>query len=332
VKLLFTGSTGFVGRNLLLRLLKENRYDEIYLPLRSPKKLLEQLNGEGIAELPPQVKIIPAEAPDWKFTVPDVDHVVHGAALLSGISRDEYFQVNVEGTRRLFQILPKRARVVVLSSLAAVGPCPPGEVCRVETHPSSPVTWYGESKLAMEEMLAQEFSDRDYICLRPPMVLGARDSASLALFKMAKQVLRLKPGFRPKTYSYIAVNDLVSAILAALAGDWSALPQRSFFVGADVPVTDNDLIAESGRAMKRSGITIKIPHPLVWGISRVVDRVPAWRRAIPNLSVDRSREIWPSAWVVSTEPFKKAFGWKATQSFPSLIQETSDWYRKNKQL
>lgn len=332
MKLLFTGSTGFVGRNLLLRLLRETRYEEIFLPLRSPKKLLEQLKAEGIDSLPAHVKILPAEAPEWKFACPEVDHVVHGAALLSGTSRDEYFGVNVDGTRRLFQILPRSARVVVLSSLAAVGPCAAGQDCREESHPSNPVTWYGESKLAMEEMLAKEFSDRNYLVLRPPMVLGARDSASLALFKMAKQVVRFKPGFRPKRYSYVAVSDLVSAILAALDGDWSSLPQRAFFVSADVPVTDADLIAESARAMKRGGMTVKIPHPLIWGVSRVVDRVPAWRKAIPNLSKDRAREIWPDAWVISAAPFKKTFRWKPEQTFPELIQETGDWYQKTKQI
>jgi len=332
MKLLLTGSTGFVGRNLLLRLIEDERYEEIYLPLRSPEKLRAQLHAEGIEKLPRNLHLIQAEAPQWDMTVPEVDHVVHGAALLSGISRAEYFQVNLDGTRRLFERLPAKAKVVVLSSMAAVGPCLDGVDCRNESHPSAPVTWYGESKLAMEEMLAKEFGDRSYLCLRPPMVLGARDSASLALFKMARQPIRFKPGFRLKQYSYIAVSDLVTAILAALARDWTGLSQRSFFVGADDTVTDAQLIAESAKVMKRMGMTVVIPQSIIWAVSRVVDRVPAWRRSVPNLSADRAREIWPNRWVVSPEPFKKAFGWGPAQSFSDLVKETGEWYRSTHQL
>ncbi len=333
MRLLLTGSTGFVGRNLLLRLLQAKKYDEIWLPVRSPEKLREQLVGEGYLDLPSSVKVVKTEAPDWDLSqIPSVEDVVHAAATLSGTNREEYFKVNKDGTRRLLEQLPRSARILILSSLAAAGPCPRGVQQREESHESFPVTWYGESKLAMEEMLAKDFADRPYLCLRPPMVLGPRDQASLPLFKMAKQPLRFKPGFRIKRYSYIAVGDLVSAILSALKKDWSALPQRIFFVGSDEPVTDADLINESARALNKTGLTLSIPHPIIWGVSRVVDQVPAWRKAIPNLSADRAREIWPQSWVASAEPFKKNFDWTPTQNFSDLLKETGDWYRASRQL
>src|SRR5688572_8498260 len=101
MKLLLTGATGFVGRNLLLRAI--DLYEEIYVPVRSREKLLAQLKDEGFAGLPSNVKPILTEAPSWKFDgVPPVQHVVHSAGLISGVSRDDYFRTNTEGTRTLF--------------------------------------------------------------------------------------------------------------------------------------------------------------------------------------------------------------------------------------
>ena len=50
MELLITGSTGFVGRNLLLRVSQDARWRRIVLPVRDPAKLRAQLEGEGIVE------------------------------------------------------------------------------------------------------------------------------------------------------------------------------------------------------------------------------------------------------------------------------------------
>ena len=48
MKLLITGSTGFVGRNLLLHALRDPYWSEIILPVRNREKLHQQLQAEGI--------------------------------------------------------------------------------------------------------------------------------------------------------------------------------------------------------------------------------------------------------------------------------------------
>lgn len=330
MKLLLTGATGFVGRNLLLRILREQRYEEIFAPVRSLEKLAGQFAADGFSGIPATVKPILTEAPRWDFSdLPSVEHVVHSAGLLSGNSLEDYFQTNTEGTRSLFRQLQERARVVVLSSLAAAGPCGNDEQCKLERGDPRPVTWYGQSKLAMEEMLGREFAERDYVCLRPPMVLGPRDSATLPLFKMARGPVRFKPGFRLKQYSFIAVNDLVSAILAALD---KRSAEKLYYVASDETISDRDLIEYAAQAMAKKGLLLPIPQPLIWSISRMVDAVPAWRRAIPNLTADRAREIWPDRWVVSADRFKADFGWRPSQDLRTVLRETGEWYQRTGQL
>jgi len=339
VKLLLTGVTGFVGRNLLLKVLEEATYERIYVPVRSVEKFRAQLQGDGFEEIPSRVEPVVLSAPDWNFSeLPVVDHVIHSAGTIFASSRAEYFKTNVDGTLNLLRSLKlaPSSRTVILSSQAAAGPCANGGP-RNETHTEAPVTWYGESKLEMERQVTAEFhgqlAEKPYLFLRPPMIFGPRDQATLPLFKMARFPLRVKPGGRPKFFSYLAVSDLVNAILVTLkAPSWGGLAGRAFFVASQEPVTDEQLISLCGAAQNRSGYLVKIPHKLLWGVSQVVERVPQWRSGIPNLTADRVREIWPERWVVSTENFAQGFQWKANEELTKTIQLTRDWYVKTGKL
>jgi len=335
MKLLLTGSTGFVGRNLLLELLKRKTYEKIYLPVRSESKLKEQLNKEGFSDFPKEVAPLIMEAPNWDFgQLKDIDHVVHSAGVLSGNSLEDYSKTNTEGTLKLMRTLSSPKKVVILSSQAASGPCAEAQVCKTESDPDRPVTWYGTSKLEMENEVQREFADKGYVFLRPPMILGPRDSATLPLFKMAGGFVQVKPGFKTKEYSFVAVQDLVQAILRVLdnSTDLSNLKQRKFFVASDKIITDTELITTAAEIMNRPARLLKIPQPMIWGISQVVGNIPALSKAIPNLSKDRAREIWPDKWVVSPKRFEAAFEWEAKTPLKTTLKETFEWYVKSGQL
>lgn len=331
MNLLLTGATGFVGRNLLLKILKEKKYQTVYLPVRSEQKLKEQLRGEGIHEIPKEVKVLTMEAPHWDFKqIKDVDHVVHGAGVLSGSCLADYSKTNTEGSLTLMRTLPGASKIVILSSQAASGPCGANQTIKNEGDPDSPVTWYGASKLEMENKIENEFPDKGILFLRPPMILGPRDSATLPLFKMAGGLVQFKPGFQTKRYSFIAVQDLVNAIGRVLesAIDLKKLKQKKYFVASENAITDIDLITTATQVMNRKSRLLKIPQPVIWGISQVVGNIPALSRAIPNLSKDRAREIWPDKWVVSANHFENTFGWKAAVDLQSSLSETCEWYKK----
>jgi len=335
MKLLLTGSTGFVGRNLLLELLQQKKYETIYLPVRSESKLKDQLQKEGISELPREVNLLKMEAPHWDFSeLKEVDHVVHSAGVLSGNSLEDYSQTNTEGTLRLMRTLKSPSKIVVLSSQAASGPCADNQKCKTEADPDSPVTWYGTSKLEMENQVEKEFSGQRFVFLRPTMILGPRDSATLPLFKMAGGAIQFKPGFQTKYYSFVAVQDLVHAILRVLENpvDLRTLNQRKFFVASDKVISDTELITTAVEVMNRPARLLKIPQPVIWGISQVVGNVPALSKAIPNLSKDRAKEIWPDKWVVSARSFEETFDWKATTKLKSSLTETFEWYKRTGQL
>lgn len=321
MNLLLTGATGFVGRNALLAAL--GRYETIWAPVRQEKKLREQLAGEGLT--PEQIaRVVPlsAKPAEWPSIAPD--HAVLGAGLLFARERDEYFRTNVAWMLDLLAALPAAAKTVILSSQAAGGPTPPSQPARSEADADAPVTWYGESKREMERRVRDKYPDRAITILRPPMVLGPRDLATLPLFRMARGAVRIKPGWRTKTYSFIAVEDLVEAIFVALA----AGTPGTHYVAAGEIITDWELIAGAAEASKARGFTAPLPMPAVRLLAACVDAIPPLREAIPSLTKDRANDIWPDRWVVDGAAFSTATGWRARRGLGETLRATREHYVK----
>jgi nucleoside-diphosphate-sugar epimerase len=215
--------------------------------------------------------------------------------------------------------------MIVLSSLAAGGPTPADSSHRTMNHQDNPVSFYGASKLTMERELRNRLGRR-LLILRPPMVLGPRDAATLPLFKMAAGPIRIKPGFAPKHYSWIDVGDLCDAILAVAMvapADWEK--HGPFYLGSEQLITDSELIATAAEVIDARGITLSVPQVAIQLASLVIDAVPAWRAAAPSLGRDRVREILPSRWVAEGTPFAEHFGWSHRRTLAETLAETAAW-------
>lgn len=317
--LLVTGATGFVGRNLLIRAAREGA--PIFAPVRNREKLARCMGEDGVPE--ESVTALPADPSGWNAHRPS--RAVLGAGVLFARSRDEYFDTNVGWTLSVLRALPQDCQIVVLSSQSAGGPSPGGRAARSESDPDAPLTWYGESKLELERAIAREFPGRPITVLRPPMILGARDTATAPLFKMARGPVRTKPGLRRKEFSFLAVEDVVAAIYAAFG-----LGERGpFYIGSDRPISDYDLIASAARATGGKGVTLPVPLPVVRLMAAVVDAIPSLRASTPSLTRDRAREVWPDRWVVDSSAFRQLAGWAPSVSLDEAIR--SAWEHLKKQ-
>ena len=329
MELLLTGSTGFVGRNLLLKLIAEERWGRIILPVRDPEKLRNQLHeelGEGIED-DDRLHIFRVDGDAWKLPSsvrPDL--VIHAAGRLFGRERAGYFQTNVEGSLALAAQLPESARVLVLSSLAAGGPTPSGAHSRTPDHEDAPVSFYWASKLAMERELKAMLGAR-LLVLRPPIVLGPRDAATVPLFQMVKGPLRMKPGLRPKHYSWIAIDDLCLAILAASVAEWHGKQNghQSFYLEGTGTITDTQLLMTAAEALGRRGVTFPVPQALIRLASLAIDTVPSWRESVPSLGRDRVKEILPERWVADGRTFADQFDWLPRRGLAETLRETAEW-------
>jgi len=318
--ILITGATGFVGRTLLIRAVESGR--RVWAPVRDEEKLHRQVAREGLDAR--MVTALPAEPKHWPGDVIP-DQAVLSAGVLFARNRQEYFETNVDWTLRVLSHLPADCKTVVLSSQSAGGPTPANLAKRTEATPDAPLTWYGESKLALERAVPHE---RNVTILRPPMILGARDTATLPLFKMARGLVRPKPGLRPKFFSYLGVDDVVGAIFAAM----DVSERGPFYIAADEPVSDLELIAKAARVAGARGVSLRIPQVFVRLLSAVVDAVPAMREATPSLTRDRAREIWADRWVVDAAKFRNVSTWRPSVPLEKALADAFAHYRESGQL
>lgn len=316
--LLLTGATGFVGRNIVLS--EAARGTSLYVPVRDAEKLRSQLQSEG---LDPGIAVpLPVEPAQWPRL--EIDRAILCAGVLFARSPAEYFTTNVDWTMRILDALPQDCETIILSSQAAGGPTPKGVSARTESHTDTPLTWYGRSKLTLEERVKERYAARRLHILRPPMVLGARDTATLPLFKMAAGLLRVKPGLRPKQYSFIAVDDLVAGIDAT----WGISTGSPLYISAARPITDTELIHSAASSMGGRGITLPVPQIVIKILSMFVDAVPSLRATAPSLTRDRVRDIWPDRWVVDSAAFRTASGWTCRVELPAAITSAREHYTR----
>jgi nucleoside-diphosphate-sugar epimerase len=327
MRLLITGATGFIGRTLVLRALRDERIAEVIAPVRSEDKLRTQLDREGISEAS-KLTILEAEAPHWDFRhIGPVDRVVHCAGVLFGRTRDEYFRVNVDGTMRLLESVPGKPDAIVLSSQSAGGPTPEGHHAKKLDHPDRPISWYGESKLHMERVV-REAGHRGIFFLRAPMVLGPGDQATLPLFRMVRGKIWTKPGRELKHFSWVSSDDLADAIDAWFERGSDDLPVAH--VTSPGTITDADLMLTAGKVSGRQGKLVSIPQILLKPVAFASKFIPAIGKSVPSLTADRAREIWPNRWVIDPEPFHQATGWRGQATLEDTLARTLAWFQREK--
>lgn len=328
--LLITGATGFVGRNLLLEALKDGSWSQIILPVRNKEKLLKQLEEEKIDLSLKRLHICEVEKNNWQLPSslqPDI--AIHCAGLTFSQERAPYFESNVKGALNLFKKLPLTTRLLILSSQAAGGPTPKDAKAHSRKNADNPISWYGESKLAMEKKLLAFDSSR-LLILRPAMILGARDTATIPLFKMARTFLRMKPGFFTKEYSWIDVDDLCQAILIVAKASWSSLPYHQYALSNSTTITDRELLKTASKAVNASGITIPLPHLLIQLLSSLVYKIPSLHQPLQSLGRDRVKEILPQRWLVDGSEFERDFQWHATTTLGVSLQQAASWLEQKK--
>ncbi len=138
--ILVTGGTGFIGQDLVRRLLSEGR--SVRLLARNPAPA---------RKLFPRASVLKGDLLDpdsLKKACSSVDAVIHLAGLVSySLPREELFRANFQGTRNLLQASRKASRFLFASTVAVYGDCSDKAT---EGTPPDPLTSYAESKLAAE--------------------------------------------------------------------------------------------------------------------------------------------------------------------------------------
>jgi ADP-L-glycero-D-manno-heptose 6-epimerase len=245
MRVLVTGGTGFIGSNLVIRLLQDGH--EVLITGCDAEQKIPGFRGKI---LQPGLLGI-----DWE-AIGKIDLLFHQAAINDTTLLDEreMLRANVDASEELFRRAVQGGcrRIVFASSTAVYGNAP---APYKEDGPLAPLNPYARSKLLLEQCATQITRQHPAVIvvgLRYCNVYGPRENhkgprASM-IFQMAQQMRRGNPrlfqyGEQKRDYIYIA--DVVRANLLAAEASESCVVNCGFGTATSF----NDLVAELNRAM-----------------------------------------------------------------------------------
>jgi nucleoside-diphosphate-sugar epimerase len=271
----------------------------------------------------------PAAADALARAVDGCDTVFHVAGVVRAASRAAYERVNAEGARRVAHAAARAGvrRLLLVSSQAAAGPTAT-ERPRDESDADSPVTTYGESKLAGERAVAEATrgTPTEVVIVRPPAVYGPRDRAFLVLFRsVAMGFLPLHSGARRQRFSLVHVRDLARGI--ALAAERAPAGTVYFLTdgGQHAPLEVADAIAA---AVGRRPLRLFIPQAALLALAWASEMAEKVSGRAGFLSRERVAQWTAPRWTISDARARREIGYEPTWDVVSGAKETAAWYRQ----
>jgi nucleoside-diphosphate-sugar epimerase len=234
---LITGSTGFVGQNLLQYISDSC-----------------QVHTISRAEL----QTISAEA----FN--SIDTIIHLAGKAHDLKKaskpEEYYEVNFKLTCKLYDAFLKSSakKFVFVSSVKAAADSVPGIL--TEDDKPSPQTKYGKSKLMAEEYIqAQPLPDgKSYYILRPCMIHGPGNKGNLnLLYKFVKKGIPYPLAGFDNRRSFLSVENLCFVLKELI--DRTEILKGIYQVADDEPLSTSQVVT-----LLANAIGVK---PKLWKIS-----------------------------------------------------------------
>jgi nucleoside-diphosphate-sugar epimerase len=317
VKILVTGGTGFIGSHLIERLHAEGHAVRALARSTSKADFVARLGADPVhGDLDDQQALNAAAH--------EQDLIFHVAGLVKARNEQEFFRVNRDGTRKLLAAAASgKSRFVFVSSLAAAGPAAPGER-RLTDDPPEPVTAYGRSKLAGEQVVRE--SDLPWTIVRPPMVYGPRETELLQAFKLVRRGVAPVFGAGKQELSAIYITDLIDA-LARVSTSEIAIGRTycachpEIFTNLDLALGIARVMGHDARIVRLPGALARVLLTLTGALARIAGRTTTLNR-------DKANEFLAAAWTGDPAPLERDTGWKATRDLASGLAATAAWYRK----
>ncbi|WP_101542621.1 NAD-dependent epimerase/dehydratase family protein [Bacteroides cutis] len=317
IKILLTGSSGFIGTNITLAF--KERYNILCIDQQPPKNKL--LNEFWV-----KVDITDFNALKTVVLSFNPDYIIHLAARtdLDGSFLNDY-SANILGVENLMRILPlltNLKKIIITSSML---------VCRVGYYPKnqfdySPSTLYGKSKVKTEEIVWNNKPHCDWAIIRPTSIWGPWFGIPYRSFfdrVIAHQYFHIGKKGCTKTYGYIG-NSIyqIEQILFSNTQDES---KKVFYIGDNPPTNieewANEIANELGYKIKR------MPWCLLrlaaWGgdlLKLVGVSFPMTSFRLKNMTKNNIIDLTNTYDIAPNPPYSRAEG----------IHKTLEWIRSKK--
>lgn len=307
-KVCVTGAGGFLGKHLLPLLIENGA--EVTALVRRPDSQLSSGARRVIGDC--------RNREQMRSILKDQEIIIHLAATLFAAHWQDYLAANTEAARNIASESCHAERIVLVSSLAAAGPCAtsPG---RKETEAAAPVSAYGWSKL-LAEQTAKAIAGEKVVILRPPILYGPHDKGLLPLFKSAKLGIGIAPNSFPVSLLY--ASDAAKACLLACKPNANGI----YHLGDGNIYQMADICETMAKVQGRKTVHILHPPQFLmrltaqiapignWLVSRILASMGRSGLSVPSWNPDKYLESIQEGWLADTSricnelAFKPAFG------------------------
>ncbi|PCE67648.1 SDR family oxidoreductase [Salinivibrio sp. YCSC6] len=322
MKLLITGSSGFVGKTVCGLATKQGH---TVCNVMRKKSDLTQINQKCKQDSTFWVDSINADT-NWVGAFDGVDCVVHCAARVHHMHENPadvlaaYRSINTEGTRHLAQQAAAGGvkRFVFISSIKVNGESTsPDQPFYAEDKPN-PQDPYGISKYEAEQALFEiaRQTGLEVVIVRPPLVYGPGVKANfLTMIKWIERRLPLPLGAIHNKRSMIYVDNLAELIMTCCVHP-SAVG-KVFLASDNEDVSVTRLLQTVAHAMGRRPCLLPIPTWILIYVAKGINRSEVSQRLCGSLQVDINKTM-------------SQLNWRPTYTFEQGINKTVSDYLATK--
>lgn len=247
-----TGSTGFVGTNLLRFLADYAGVLQLEgLNLRDQSDVVKR--SEGLAFV----------------------HLAGKAHDIRKVSKpEEYYKVNYELTKSLYDtfLQSSASKFIFVSSVKAAA----DSIIDIlaENTIANPQTHYGKSKLLAEEYIKSQPlpAGKSYYILRPCMIHGPGNKGNLnLLFSFVSKGVPYPLASFSNKRSFLSVENLCFIIKEILERD--DIPSGVYNVADDEPLSTNEVVTLLAASKNRSPRLLNIPKKIILMLAKIGDKL-----------------------------------------------------------
>ena len=304
MKILVTGGAGFIGSHIAEYLVQRGDDVTVLDNLNTGKK-------ENLTKINDKINFVNGDIRDYKLLeelVNNTTGVFHEAALASVQDsfnmKDEYFDVNVNGTENILKLGKEYGfKIVYASSSSVYGN--PNTIPVKETDDRKPINPYAQTKLE-DEYLAKKYSEMgvSVIGLRYFNVFGPRQSKEYAgviklfLEEIKREMSPKINGDGLQTRDFVHIDDVVKANILAMD---SNIKHEFFNVGTGNSISILDL---ANVVINASGLSLEPIHgPELSGDVRVTQADTTLIRKLLNWEPEISLSNWLTK-IISNKDFQ----------------------------
>ncbi len=322
MRVLVTGASGFTGKALAKRLLRDG--EEVVAFVRKPEACrdLEEL---GASVVQGDVK----DRASIEKALDGVEVVYHIAALFrkAGFPDSEYREVNVHGTRKLLDA-SVASGVKIFLHCSTIGVCgdisdPPAD----ENTPYNPGDIYQVTKMEGEKLALKYARDGrlPVVVARPASIYGPGDLRLLKMFRLIKKGRFVVLGSGRPFFHVVYIDDLVDGFILC-AKNREAVGEV-FILAAEDYVELNELFGIIAEKLNVKPPKLRLPAKPVQLLGTIVEKVciplgvepPIYRRRVDFFTKSRAFRI---------DKARKVLGYSPKVDLSTGIERTAKWYMR----